>query len=372
MRYKMGGSFPNPTPFMYQSNDTNLEQTDADYLRLVKELKNLIPVECEDKIKSLEEVISYVSAILYGDDLHKFATYNFQKKYVTDALDELVLFVQGHSLNEFNKKLEMLKEEISSLLEERKTYSKAVSMLLDEKEKLMNDVRSLREENSTLSFENEKIKESLANYQTVMQKLGETDQVVWERIGDDDPLYAITPSKITDYIYELKHAYMKKLGTSEEECNSDFMLNSSGLFELKTLLLSFDKSKYYYPVRSLIVMDLGPYSNSKRSSLAALMKNIKLPRILNNKKSLTGNNLSTNDNLNVMLRELYLKRMALDAVAKQKIAESQVYTLIQILKQVVPMDYDLSQVIRQYDDCDSSTLKLLISDEEDQGFIKRR
>ena len=247
----MKGTFPdpNPAPFMYQANDFNREQTDADYLRLIKELKNLIPVECKDKIKSLEEVISYVSAILYGDDLHKFAAYNYYKKYVTDVLDELVIFAQEHSLDDFSKKITLLKNEYAAL-----------------------------------KLENDKIKESLKEYQTIMQKLGESDQVVWEKISDEDPLYAITPSKITDYIYELKQAYMKKLGISEKECDSDFMLNSSGLFELKTLLLSFDTSDYHYPVRSLMVMDLGPYSNRKRSSLAALMRNIKLPRVIKNTK----------------------------------------------------------------------------------------
>ena len=50
----MGGSFPNPAPFMYQANGTNIEQTDDNYLKLIEELKHLIPVECKDKIKSLE------------------------------------------------------------------------------------------------------------------------------------------------------------------------------------------------------------------------------------------------------------------------------------------------------------------------------
>ena len=360
----MGGSFPNPAPFMYQANGTNIEQTDDNYLKLIEELKHLIPVECKDKIKSLEEVISYVSAILYGDDLHKFAAYNYYKKYVTQALDELVIFAQEHSLDDFSKRIALLKDEINYLLIERKTYSKDVSMLLSEKEKLVVDVQSLKDENAALRLENDKIKESLKEYQTIMQKLGESDQVVWEKISDEDPLYAITPSKITDYIYELKQAYMKKLGISEKECDSDFMLNSSGLFELKTLLLSFDKSDYHYPVRSLMVMDLGPYSNCKRSSLAALMRNIKLPRVIKNTKSLTSNDLFNNcDNVNGVLRELYLQRMALNALSKQKIAESQVYTLIQMLKKLAPSDYDFSQIMELDGGYDPSMLKLLTDSE---------
>ena len=97
----------------------------------------------------------------------------------------------------------LLKNEISILLNEKNIYSKDVSMLLSEKEKLVVDVQSLKDEYAALRLENDKIKESLKEYQTIMQKLDESDQVVWEKISDEDPLYAITPSKITDYIYEL-------------------------------------------------------------------------------------------------------------------------------------------------------------------------
>lgn len=148
--------------------------------------------------------MTYVSAILYGDDLHKFATYNYYKKYVTDALDELVIFAQEHSLLGFNKQLAALKDEINALLAEKETYSKAISMLLNEKEMLINDVQSLKEENASLSHENEMIKKSLTDYHSVMQKLGGDDQVVWEYITENDPLYAVTPNKITDYVYKLK------------------------------------------------------------------------------------------------------------------------------------------------------------------------
>ena len=55
--------------------------------------------------------------------------------------------------------------------------------------------------------------------------------------------------------------------------------------------------------------------------------------------------------------------MALDALSKQKIAESQVYTLIQMLKKLAPSDYDFSQVMELDSGYDPSMLKLLTDNE---------
>ena len=94
------------------------------------------------------------------------------------------------------------------------------------------------------------------------------------------------------------------------------------------------------------------------------MRNIKLPRVIKNTKSLTSNDLFNNcDNVNGVLRELYLQRMALNALSKQKIAESQVYTLIQMLKKLAPSDYDFSQIMELDGGYDPSMLKLLTDNE---------
>lgn len=151
------------------------------------------------------------------------------------------------------------------------------------------------------------------------------------------------------------------------------MLNSSGLFELQTLLFSFDKSDYCESIKTLLLKDWDPYSRPRAEALKLLMKNIKLPRFVKTRTSLQANNsVNNNGNLNWMLRELYLQRMALEAVSKQKIAESQLCTLIQMFREIAPKDYDFSQVIKLYGDCDSSMIRLLTSESSSHEDSKKR
>ena len=85
-----GASFPTPT----SRNFTVINHKD-EYAKLVERLKELLPNMTSDELKSLEEVMIYVISIIYGDDLHRFAVYNSNKKYLKDALDDLVSYVQN-------------------------------------------------------------------------------------------------------------------------------------------------------------------------------------------------------------------------------------------------------------------------------------
>ena len=360
IRNTSGASFigVNPAPSTLAPSVSNINHQDFE---IVKRLKTLMPIECEDKLKSLEEIISYVSAILYGDDLHKFAEYNYYKKYAIDAIDELILYVQGHSLDSFCEELEMLKREISELTEKKEKYGEDISDLEKERDILLTEVGELRREKNALLDESEKIKNSLDNYNLIMAS-DNSSEIVWEKVDSNNPIYGICPSKIHDYVMKLKLAYMHKLGISEEECDSDFMLNSSGLFELETFLRSLE-SKYYYKSISFLIGSVDCLKPLDIYALKNIMNNIKLPKVLRKKTSLYSMS-SKDSNISQLLRELYFQRMALDAIAKQKIAETQLYSFLEIMKEIVPENYDISQVIKQFDNSSSNSIEVVLEDEK--------
>ena len=366
-----GYSFPEPITLSKQSKNVDLGQTDDNYIKLIKKLKNLLPIECGDKLKALEEVISYVSSLLYGDDLHRFATYNYYKKYVIAALDELVLYVQEHSLLQYSQELALLKDEINDYLSKKEQYLNDISELGKQKEELQSQVDSLKEEKQLLINENTEIKTSVDEYSAKMRKIVNDNQVIWEKVKDNDPIYAITPNTVHDYIYELERAYMCKLGVNEQECKSEFMLNSSGLYELRKLLVSFkDHNNYDKPISYCIRNwdNLGT-DRSCGVTLGHIMSNIKLPKIVERTSALPIVNLTSDaGNLNSVLRELHYQRVAFEALAKQKIAEAQLYSLITALKQIAPKNYDFTQFAEVLD---AYSIEPLLED-DGQNFTKKR
>ena len=356
---------------LIQFKDNNTNQINDDYMKLIKRLSNLLPIECNDKLKALEEIMSYVASMLYGDDLHQFCTYNYYKKYVTTALDELVVYVQEHSIKQYKQELELLRKEINNYLYEKEQYLKEIEVLKKEKESLQSKVDSLRKENKLLINENTNVKTSIDKHSAMMKKLVSNNQVIWEKVKEDDTIYAITRNKIANYISELEKAYMCKLGVSQQECESDFMLNSTGLYELKSLLLSFrDEDNYNKPISQCIkeYKFLG-IDCSRGVALGAMMKNVKLPKIIERAPALTTLNL-TNDtgDLNGLLKDLYYQKIAFEALAKQKIAEAQLYSLIMSLKQIMPENYDFNQLTEALE---ANQIKQLLED-NGQSFTKKR
>ena len=341
-----GAAFPIPAPREIQYKENRNEQTVDNYIELINKLKSLLPLECGDKLKALEEVIKYVGALLYGDDLHCFITYNDYKKYVNAALDELVCYVQEHSLEKYSEELTLLKEELNGFLKEKEQYLKELEELKKEKEELQSQVAKLKEENQLLTEENTKMKASVEDYSKKMKSLENNNQVSWEPVKENDPIYAITPNTINGYIHELERAYMCKLGVSEEECKSDFMLNSSGLYELRKLLFSFkDRNNLDKPISYII--NNSEYIGidiSRGRAVKSVINNIKLPKILERTSTLSiSNSPNDKEDLNGFLRELYYQRVAFEAVAKQRIAEAQVYSLGMELKRIAPEGYDFSE-----------------------------
>ena len=366
-----GYAFQDPVLPNKQFKNIDIEHTEDNYIKLINKLKNLLPVECGDKLKALEEITSYVSSMLYGDDLHQYCTYNYYKKYAITALDELVSYVQEHSLMQYSQELALLRDEINDYLSKKEQCLKDISELEKQREALQNQVDSLREENQLLISENTKIKTSIDEYSTKMRKIGNDSQVIWEKVKDNDPIFAITPNTIHDYIYELERAYMCKLGVSEQECKSDFMLNSSGLYALEKLLSSFrDHNNYDKSISHCIRnWDYLGIDSSCGITLGNIMDNIKLPKVVERTFTLPIVNLTSDvGDLSGLLRELYYQRVAFDALSKQKIAEAQLYSLIMALKQIAPENYDFSQFTEVFD---TYSIKPLLED-DGESFTRKR
>ena len=367
----MGATFPDPIPNNMQFSDNDLSQVNDDYIKVIRKLSNLLPIECKDKLKALEELIIYVSSILYGDDLHQFYAYNYYKKYVIKALDELVIYVQEHSLAQYKQELDLLRVEIESCLSEKSQYLREIDALKSEKELLQKQIDDLKIENQVLLDENTSIKTSIDKNSAMMQKIVGNNQVAWEEVKEGDPIYFVTAYTINSYISELKKAYMSKLGISEEECESDFILNSSGLYEIKRLLGSFENhdnnnKTIYYCINSYSLLGIDCHRGSE---LDKLMQKVKLPKIIERTPTLPVISLTNNsENLNGLLRELYYQKIAFESLAKQKITEAQLYSLIMSLKQIVPENYDFTQYTEVFDE--NPIMQLL--EDNNQQYIKKK
>ena len=69
-----------------------------------------------------------------------------------------------------------------------------------------------------------------------------------------------------------------------------------------------------------------------------------------------------------MLKDLYYQKIAFEALAKQKIAEAQLYSLIMSLKQIMPENYDFNQLTEALE---ANQIKQLLED-NGQSFTKKR
>ena len=339
--------FPDSTRLSkFEVNDKSNDKTDDRYVKLVNKLKELLPPECGDKFTALAEVMHYVGALLYGDDLHRFATYNSftNKKCVFEALEELVMNAQEHSLEQFKEQLEAIKEEITTYSEKKDKLVEKNAKLTDTKKKLQSQVNNLKKDNQMLSEQLDAARESIDNYMAKIESIRDDCQVTWEKVKLGDPIYAVTKSTIDSFINNLESAYMTKLGVSSKECKSDFMLNSSGLYEVRSLLKAMDD---YTKTISYCVTNYDWMGTDRNRAIALknLLNNVKLPKISKQASTLSIDKLEKDDDLVGLLRELYYQRMAMEAQAKQKIAEAQLNTLIMSLQKIASEGYDPAQLM---------------------------
>ena len=142
--------------------------------------------------------------------------------------------------------------------------------------------------------------------------------------------------------------YVRKTGKSRDEA-IDFFTNL-GLLSVKELISSFESSvtlKYIIENPNDFVLSV----KDAAISLKYTMENFKMPvykEASHNIDSFSVEPGTIPNNVNSLLRELHFQRIAMEAVAKQRILESQVEALTAILMSATPEGYDFSTLAQEH------------------------
>lgn len=374
------------------------------YERVISNIPGLASTKLIDKETYLWQLLEYVDAMISGDDIQQIASYNYSSKTAQKALKELSQSIQVDLLSYYREKRRELKDEIATLEGKKQEYTQCVESLKENRETLESEVTALdsklaeikgkletlringltqveeeikakkreliseldllRKESKALQEANEKIKKSISTYNKTTMALLADGEVTWETVSRKDAIYQVTPENVQDYIGNVKKAYMTKMGISQEECDIDFTLNSPSLEMFAHLL----KSSFYeysdWAVSSIIDETWLTYSYANKAQvLKETLSNIKMPKIT--KKSLTVNGSQTvsNGNIESALRDLYLQRLLIESITRERILEAELNTMIQLLRQYVPAQFDFNTLITTYETIDPKIRQLLTNGE---------
>ena len=223
----------------------------------------------------------------------------------------------------------------------------------------------MKGEKDNLTTATGELKTLLANYNhTILKLLGDesNNSCTWEPVSKDDAIYNTNVYTIDKYVKSLKRTYQEKMGVSEKKAEKDFKMHCPGLTEFVSILKEFtNKIPECASVTNIINFDnWNEKANFDVQRLIATLKLLKMPayspkKISNiDSYSITPDTIS--NNMNIMLRELHLQRVAMEAVAKQKILEAELKSVIEILKNVVPQDFDFAPLLQMYGQIDSLLL----------------
>lgn len=379
---------------------------------LIKKVKRLVPITSKSSIDYLENIISYVDGLLNGDDIYSYTTFAYASKYAKEAFKEITDEIHEHALEEYRRERAKLQEEVSTLstkqnvladsveeLEKRKNdlqqqlglvsvelaakkkelddlkqsginqVNKEVSSI---RERLDNEINSLTRSKKSLESSIEELKKMYDSYSvTVSELCKERTEITWKPVSNNSPIYNTNYRTIESYIESLKIEYMDKTGVSREVCDKEFNKNCPGLSQFIEVLKSFCFTDIpaCSSLKSIISKDDWSSSfHQKADSLNSMLKLFKFPcfqPVVSNIDtcSLTRETIPTN--INSMLRELYLQRIATEAITKQRIAEAELRSVIAILKTVAPKDFDFRSLLSYYNGFDS----LLSGAIEDENLV---
>lgn len=239
-------------------------------VELIERMKRLVPINCSDKIGYLETIIMYVDGLINGDDISQYTTYEYLTKFAIKGFDEIINDVQKRMLEKYREERRNLQNEILSLKENlselelaHKNITRDIQELQADKERLQTKRDALSGELFALNSDLEETKrngltrveeevsdrqETLKNeieleekkkkqleeailelqnkfneYSNMLEKLNsKEEEVVWEPIDKDDPIYNTNAESITSYIESLIITYMDKMQVSREEALKEF------------------------------------------------------------------------------------------------------------------------------------------------------
>lgn len=356
-------------------------------IELIERIKRLVPLD-KDKVTYLEILISYVDGIINGDDLHQFSTFQLSdlaKKALSEIMNDVHsqilesyrtermdlqdnianlsvqrnnLYTQVKSLedtksslvresNSLSLELEKLKRELQEL--RVNGFNKVQSEINAEKQRLDFEVESLNTEKNSLNTYIDELKSIIDTYNKTISKFDENDEeIVWENLPEDSPVYSLSVNNIDLFINNLVEEYMQKTGESEYIAKNSFRINCQGLYAISDILKNADGVEIYKTLTIGFIINKN-WAYGIDIKIAKMIKEalstIKLPNYKNKNRNM--NNVSKNsipNNMDTLLRELHFQRFAALALAKQKILESQLQSVIRILHNIAGPDFDFSSL----------------------------
>lgn len=235
---------------------------------------------------------------------------------------------------DFTRKLELeieriRKEKEASLLtlsDKVKSYTDEI-IVLEKREKELN---GLIEELKG------KYNETIRSIEDILNRKNDIT-VSWNKISKDNPLYSANNETIASYIATLKKSYMEALSVSKEKVDSDFAIHAPGLMLLQSIIAPYSKKE---SIREIINSN-----TTSAKSLSTIMASIELPVYQNRVDYNLAQGKIDISNTSLMSREIRLQQMALEAIAKQRIAEEQLDQALKILLPLIPDSINLEEVL---------------------------
>ena len=306
----------------------------------------------EERIKSLESRISFLQ------ELEK--SLGGQK----DSLEGKVKELQGQEeaiQAQNNSLLEQLDSIQDQVAEERKKAELQVAKIQEEIDKKREELNKLllagkadvdkqvKAYHAQLTTESDQlkaekvalegsVKQLRAGYEdwrkTVATINNQADEVRWETISFDHPIYHTTLYDVDDYIRCMVQGYAAFTGLSYEDSLKVFYQHSP---EISNLL-------EYANDASILLRD----GRGKVKSFESLVKSIrylKLPVYYKRENKVNDKNVQLS--IAALKRESSIQAIALEADSKRRIAEAQLDRVLKTLVPLLPKDIDIQELIAQ-------------------------
>ena len=360
---------------------------------LIRRINRLMPINKKDKVEHLMELISYIETLINGDSIAQHIALTYRSEFARESLDEIMKYVQEQTLTSFKEKKLKLESDINLLSEKKENICSELQSLEQRHIEITEDVNDARQELSNinrdledkrqngiskvqqeiaqerkkLEDENKKLMEKQQKLQEIINALkeelvilntqissgGQQKEVIWEPITGYHPLYNANSDSIEEYIYSLKLHYCENMGCSMEIAEIAFKTHCPELSIVKDILINYFSNNYNENAGSIsrIITYYGWSTTllGKAYCLHDMLKTIKLPnfqKISTTNKSLF-NQTSIPDNMNTLVREFHFQKIAIEALAAKRIAEQNLQTVINILGQFLPSDFDLNEYLIQ-------------------------
>lgn len=369
--------------------DTNTD----DIVKLIRKINRLMPINKPDKVEYLLEVISYIETLINGDAIAKYITVTHLTDYAKEALDEITKYIQEQTISTFKEEKQKLEQDISLLTTKKETLNGEITSITQIKKEMQENISNsrnelaniqaelddkkqfgisrvqkaieqerqrLEEENKKLMEQQKKLKEiikslkeelALYNSQITNTPQQQKKEVVWEPINLEHPIYNTNSSSIKDFIHSLKLHYCENMGCSMEQAELAFKMHCPELSTIKDILINYFSNNLNENAGSIsrIITYFGWRTTlqMKAYSLNDMLKTMKLPnyqKVINTTTSPFAQS-TIPDNMNVLVRELHYQKLTLEALIAKNIAEQNLQTVINILGQFLPSNFDLDSYL---------------------------